>query len=156
MHLPQADPIPGATMPHSNSRRDFLKTSAAISAAAITLYWFSAERRMADETKSANDRPRVGCIGNGGMGTGDAKNIKKYGDIIANCDVDRTHAERLKKTVAEDKSEIYEDYRKLLDRQDVDIVTISTPDHWHTKIAIDALRPGKYIYCQKPRTPPIA
>src|ERR1700730_3946972 len=93
--IPPTDPNPGANMPHSNSRRDFLKTSAAVSAGALTPYWFSIERTMADETKSANDRPRVGCIGNGGMGTGDAKNIKKYGDIIANCDVDRSHAERL-------------------------------------------------------------
>ena len=41
---------------------------------------------------------------------------------------------------------------KLLDRKDIELVTISTPDHWHTKIAIDALRAGKDVYCQKPLT----
>jgi predicted dehydrogenase len=143
-------------MPHVDSRRDFLKTSAAVAAGTLTPYWFSTARTMADETKSANARPRVGCIGNGGMGTGDARNIKKYGDIVANCDVDKSNAERLQKTVADGKSEIYEDYRKLLDRKDVDVVTISTPDHWHTKIALDALRAGKDIYCQKPLTLTIA
>ncbi|MCY2964392.1 MAG: Gfo/Idh/MocA family oxidoreductase, partial [Planctomycetota bacterium] len=107
---------------------------------------------MADETKSPNDRPRVGCIGNGGMGRGDASNIKRYGDIIANCDVDRNHAEKLKTEIADGKSEIYGDYRKLLDRKDVDVVTISTPDHWHTRIALAALRAGKDVYCQKPLT----
>ncbi len=50
------------------------------------------------------------------------------------------------------KAEIYEDYRKLLDRKDIDVVTISTPDHWHVRIAIAALKAGKDIYCQKPLT----
>jgi predicted dehydrogenase len=109
---------------------------------------------MADETKSANDRPIVGCIGNGGMGQGDARAVKRYGDIVAFCDVDREHAEKAKNEprIGGGKGEIYEDYRKLLDRKDIDIVTISTPDHWHTRIAIAALQAGKDVYCQKPLT----
>ena len=102
----------------------------------------------------ANDRPRVGCIGNGGMGKGDARAIKKYGDILAFCDVDRKHAEAARddEKIGKGKADIYEDYRKLLDRNDIDAVTIGTPDHWHTKIAIDALRAGKDVYCEKPLT----
>ena len=134
------------------SRRDFLKATGLAAAGTMLPSLPIPSRTMADETKTPNERPRVGCIGNGGMGTGDANAIKKYGDIIANCDVDRSHAERLNEKVAGGKSTIYEDYRKLLDRKDVDIVTISTPDHWHTKIATDALRAGKDIYCQKPLT----
>jgi predicted dehydrogenase len=109
---------------------------------------------MADETKSANDRPRVGCIGNGGMGKGDARAARKYGDLVAFCDVDRDHSERTRNDakIGEGKGEIYEDYRKLLDRNDIDVVTISTPDHWHTRIAIAALQAGKDVYCQKPLT----
>lgn len=134
----------------SGSRRDFLQT---LGSAAVTAgWWFSTARTMADETRSPNDRPRVGCIGNGGMGRGDAGNARRYGDIVANCDVDRTHAERLNTEIAGGKSEIYADYRKLLERKDVDIVTISTPDHWHTRIALAALRAGKDVYCQKPLT----
>ena len=131
------------------SRRRLLAASAA---AAATPYFFSQARTVADDTKAKNDRPLVGCIGNGGMGRGDAGAIKQFGDIVANCDVDRVNAEKLKNEIAGGKSEIYEDYRKLLDRKDVELVTISTPDHWHTKIAIDALRAGKDVHCQKPLT----
>lgn len=131
------------------SRRQVLAASAA---AAATPYFFWQERTIADETKSKNDRPLVGCIGNGGMGRGDAQAIKQFGDIVANCDVDRNHAEKLNSDIAGGKSEIFEDYRKLLDRKDIELVTISTPDHWHTKIAIDALRAGKDVHCQKPLT----
>ncbi len=109
---------------------------------------------MADETRAPNERPRVGCIGNGGMGKGDARAIKKYGDILAFCDVDLKHAEgaRDDKQIGAGKGDIYDDYRKLLDRNDIDVVTISTPDHWHTAIATAALRAGKDVYCQKPLT----
>lgn len=109
-------------------------------------------RTMADDTKSPNARPRVGCIGNGGMGRGDASAAKRYGDIVAVCDVDRGHAESANKDIAGGKAEVFEDYRKLLDRKGIDIVTVSTPDHWHTKITVDAMRAGKDVYCQKPLT----
>src|SRR5262249_20648017 len=109
---------------------------------------------MADESKSPNARQRVGCIGLGGMGRGDARAVRSYGDILAVCDVDRKHAEqaRADKNIGQDKAEVYEDYRKRLDRKDIDVVTISTPDHWHTGIAIAALKSGKDVYCQKPLT----
>jgi len=76
---------------------------------------------------------------------------QEYGDVVAIADVDRQIGE---KAVAEfgGKAQLYEDYRKLLARKDVDVVMIGTPEHWHTKIVIDACRAGKDIYCEKPLT----
>ena len=70
---------------------------------------------------------------------------------MAVCDVDSKHAEGAKARVG-GKADVYGDYRKLLDRKDVEVVTITTPDHWHTKIAIDAMKKGKDVYCEKPLT----
>lgn len=135
------------------NRRAFLRESVG---AALTPNLFTAAGAMAaDLPKSKNDRHVIGCIGNGGMGRGDASAASAYGDVVALCDVDRNHAEAFKngsKTPFCAKAEIYEDYRKLLDRKDIDVVTISTPDHWHSRIAIAAMRAGKDIYCQKPLT----
>jgi predicted dehydrogenase len=136
------------------SRRDFLKSTATTTAGGLLLSYWLAPAAAADEPRAPNERLRVGCIGLGGMGQGDARAARRYGDIVAVCDVDREHAEKAKndKAIGDGKAEVYEDYRKLLDRKDIDVVTISTPDHWHTRIAIAALKAGKDAYCQKPLT----
>ena len=84
----------------------------------------------------------------------------KFGDVVACCDVDSDHMSEGKEictkaqTKGEQRPEIEtnEDYRKILDRKEFDIVTIVTPDHWHSKIAIEAMQAGKDIYCEKPLT----
>ena len=70
---------------------------------------------------------------------------------MAVADVDRNHAEGGREKSG-GKADVLGDYRKLLDRNDIEVVSIVTPDHWHTKIAIDAMRAGKDIYCEKPLT----
>ena len=134
---------------HKN-RRDFLR----VAAAGPLLAPLAAGRTMADETRAKNDRPRMALIGAGGQGTGDAYAAAQYGDFLAVCDVDRTHAEKAKahERIGKGKADVYEDYRKVLDRKDIDAVIIGTPDHWHSKILIEAMKAGKDAYCEKPLT----
>ena len=104
---------------------------------------------IAQESGSANERIGVGIVGAGGMGSGDAKQAARFGTIIAVADADLQHGERLKKAF-EDRPEVYQDYRQLLDRKDIDVIIQATPDHWHSKINIDAMRAGKDVYGEKP------
>jgi predicted dehydrogenase len=136
----------------TQNRREFLRVSAA-SPLLLPLV-APAGRTMADETRAKNDRPRLGLIGAGGQGSGDARGASHFGDFLAVCDVDAHHAERAKADshIGKGKADVYEDYRKLLDRKDIDAVIIGTPDHWHTKICIDAMKADKDIYCEKPLT----
>ena len=136
----------------TQTRRDFLRVSAA--SPLILPFLNPTGRTMADETKAKNERPRLGLIGAGGQGSGDARGASRYGDFLAVCDVDKRHAERAKADgrIGKGKADIYEDYRKVLERKDIDAVIIGTPDHWHTKICIDAMKAGKDVYCEKPLT----
>jgi myo-inositol 2-dehydrogenase / D-chiro-inositol 1-dehydrogenase len=80
-----------------------------------------------------------------------ADKAQEYGDIVAICDVDRQIAEKARAQFG-GQATIYEDYRDLLARDDIDVVTIGSPDHWHAKMLIDACRAGKDVYCEKPLT----
>jgi predicted dehydrogenase len=137
---------------HTQNRREFLRVASTSPALLPFLMPFG--RSMAEETQAKNDRPRLGLIGAGGQGSGDARGASQYGDFLAVCDVDKTHAERAKndRRIGKGKADICEDYRKLLDRKDIDAVIIGTPDHWHTRICIDAMKAGKDVYCEKPMT----
>jgi len=135
------------------SRREFLKTSGSVAAAAGAVAYFPwTEKAFANKDK--NDRPTIGCIGVGSMGTGDARGHAGFGDIVAVCDVDSSRAEKAKqdKNIGKGKADAYGDYRRVLERDDIDVVSVVTPDHWHVKIAIEALQAGKHVFCQKPLT----
>ncbi len=144
----------------STSRRDFLKTSTAALATASLPYWSTLTPSATAAYRSANERPVVGCIGTGSRWGGVGPQAMRFGDVAAVCDVDEAHAkrgeQRVKRTQKKDGKEptvdVYGEYRKILDRKDIDVVTIVTPDHWHSKIAIEAMKAGKDIYCEKPLT----
>ena len=88
------------------------------------------------------------------MGKGDARGHANFGNILAVCDVDSRHAHQANndENIGKGKADVYKDYRKILERNDIDVVSIVTPDHWHIKICIEALEAGKHVFCQKPLT----
>ncbi|MDB4665177.1 Gfo/Idh/MocA family oxidoreductase [Verrucomicrobia bacterium] len=135
------------------TRRGFLKFAALTSASTIP-QWYVEELHATPQeaaTKSANTRPRVALIGCGGMGRYDARLASKFGDIVALCDVD---AQRLRATREKDfpKATMFHDFRKLLDKDNIDAVICGTVDHWHAMVSIAAMRAGKDVYCEKPLT----
>jgi predicted dehydrogenase len=144
------------------TRRDFLKTSTLAAAGAALPYWFTSGRSLAEQAaRSPNERLTIGCIGVGDRWKQDPySRMRNYGDIVALADVDQNHLQTAKGMVEdftrsqgrEPKVETHEDYRKVLDRKDIDTVIIVTPDHWHSKIAIEAMQAGKDVYCEKPLT----
>jgi len=138
-----------------SSRRSFLKTAGAVTAASTLPSWLIEEcdaqpRRSRAESLPPSEKVNLALIGCGGQGTGDARNARRYGNIVAVCDVDAGHLAAAKKTFP--GAEGYADFRKLLERKDVDAVICGTVDHWHTLVAMAAMKAGKDIYCEKPLT----
>ncbi|MAD80249.1 MAG: dehydrogenase [Planctomycetaceae bacterium] len=135
-----------------STRRQFLTTTASVVAGgAMVPYWLTGAGAQAGETQAKNDRPHIGAIGIGGRGSAVLAQAAKFGDVVAVCDVDRTHAERARGKHG-GKATVYGDYRKLLDRKDIDIIVNATPDHWHTAVNIAACKAGKDVYTEKPLT----
>ncbi|MCE5251243.1 Gfo/Idh/MocA family oxidoreductase [bacterium] len=140
-------------MTRQPSRRTFLKTAAAAAGA------FSLGGLIPSTVSGANDRINFGVIGVGGMGSGHVNSLvgRSADDNIQVIGISDCYQRRINKAVGICKekgfnTEGYLDYRKLLDRKDIDAVLIATPDHWHSKISIEAMESGKHVYCEKPMT----
>ena len=136
-------------MKTSQNRRHFLKQSTAAALGLTLLPGFT--RKVA-----ASDRLRVAHIGINGMGTNHLKWFAALPEVetVALCDLDETHLAKAKSTLLElqpqAKVDTYGDFRKLLERKDIDAITCATPDHWHAQVAILAFEAGKDVYGEKP------
>ncbi|MGA0845399.1 MAG: Gfo/Idh/MocA family protein [Luteolibacter sp.] len=142
------------------SRRLFIKHASAAALAPLIL------RSGLLGAEAPSKQFRIGAIGTGRMGRGDISNalaagLKANASVVAVCDVDRKRAKSAAEMIGKFRSErklppieiqIYHDCRELLAREDIDGVTISTPDHSHAWIATAAADAGKAIYLQKPLT----
>ncbi len=145
-------------MPASNDsldRRDFLKTVGVAGATlgAARSAWAAKSSGKTGRVIGANDRINVGVIGCGGRGPYVANYFARVGrennacQIVAVCDV---YEKRKREQAEHFKVKGYLDYRELLAQPDLDAVIVATPDHWHAKMALDAMDQGKDVYLEKP------
>ncbi len=138
-------------------RRDFLVSAAGAGAAlGMGKQLMGAAGKSSGRVVGANDTINIGIVGQGGRGVYLARQFTKYAadnngacKIVAVCDV---YEKRKKKAAELNKCDGYLDYRELIARKDVDAVVVATPDHWHAKIALEAMDAGKDVYCEKPMT----
>lgn len=137
------------------NRRDFVKVGTGVGAAlgAASSVFAARPKSAAGRVIGANDKINLGVIGVGGRGGYLAREFAGIGErtngcqIVAVCDV----WERRKRENAEKhKCDGYLDYREVIQREDIDAVVVATPDHWHAKIALEAMDRGKDVYLEKP------
>lgn len=138
-------------------RREFLrKVSFSVSAAASGPYPIAASALGRDGEIAPSNRLSLALIGCGGMGRSNLRAFLKFPDVqvTALCDVDRNQLLFTKKMVDDryghSDCRIYEDFRELLVKEKLDIVTYAVPDHWHAVIALECLRSGLDVYGEKP------
>ena len=127
---------------HHVNRRQFISTAAAVLAVPTIL---------PRSVFGANERIVTGHIGVKNQGTNNLKAFRSTAAVV--CDVDRdvlAKAAKLLESNGVSKPGVHHDYRELLDRKDIDAVVVTTPDHWHALMTIDACKAGKDVYCEKP------
>jgi predicted dehydrogenase len=147
---------PTSTVPSGVSRRHFLKTTAAATVVAGFPTLVPASALGADGHTAPSNRITIGCIGVGGQGTSNMRAFlaQAGAQVVAVCDVDVARRAAAKQQVDEHYGDTacaeYSDFREIIARDDIDAVSIGTPDHWHSVITVAAARAGKDIYCEKP------
>ena len=142
----------------AGSRRKFLRDSIGFGATSAVLGGASASATSGDQVAGANERIRIALIGCGGMGRGDLRDFVKLPGVqcVALCDVDDAQAAVAQKeildadTVKQKPELVTRDFRRVLDRKDIDAVIVATPDHWHALPTILACQAGKDVYVEKP------
>jgi len=139
------------------SRRRFLAEAAGATVAAVGFPYFVPSSALGQTgTVAPSNRIVIGCIGVGGQGTGNMRGFlgKNEVQVVAVCDVDKDHQDKAKKIV-DDKygnsdCKSYLDFREVIERQDIDALSLALPDHWHSIPAVMGARAGKDIHAEKP------
>lgn len=137
------------------TRRQFLQKSASMSAG-LVFGSFAAQATIAklaaaEKARSKVERLGIAAIGMRYQGSVIAEKARAFGDIIAIADVDRHVREQARASFGS-TPRIFENYADMLQLDGIDVVLIGAPDHWHSKMLIDAVRAGKDVYCEKPLT----
>src|SRR5438445_11746320 len=138
-------------MSHRSSRRDFLKAAAGVTAAVPTVLRARTQGTTPLQEVPPNERIQVATIGLGIQGQSDTRSaLRARGvELVAVADV---YDGRLARSKGLWGAQVFttRDYREVLARPEVDAVIIATPDHWHARIAMDAMKAGKDVYVEKP------
>src|SRR5260221_4432474 len=125
------------------SRRKFLQTTSLASAG----FWLAGPRAGFGRPLSPNEKLNLGVIGVAGRGGDDLKEVSGE-NIVALCDVDDNNL--LAAGAKYPQAKTYNDFRKLIDRKDLDAIVIGIPDHSHAVAAVAAIKSGRHVYCEKP------
>ncbi|MFN9720615.1 MAG: Gfo/Idh/MocA family protein [Planctomycetota bacterium] len=142
---------------HRQNRRSFLRSAA--SGTVLAASAFAAPMILPRRVFGSNERIAVGAVGVRNQGSGNIKRFLGAGaDVVAICDVDSKVAAAAAELVGKNhpQPKLFSDYRQLLEEKGIDAVVITTPDHWHAMMTIDACRAGKDVYCEKPLSLTIA
>ena len=155
--------IPNADLNAGETRRTFIK-QAAVAAAAVgaanlfkTPVYGQNQAPSAGRVIGANDRITVGYIGTGKQGMVHVNSQKKFAaeNNIAQaavCDLYQRHLDEARAATGVSEAAAFRDYRKLLERKDIDAVVAAPVDNWHAQVSMDALEAGKHVFCEKPMT----
>ena len=141
----------------SQNRRQFLQGSVAAGASVLAAGAATTTGASANTSiLGANERIRVGLIGCGGMGQADLRDFLKVEGVqcIALCDVDDSKTAETREWMTGQNAQppdlVTRDFRRVIDRRDIDAVIVGTPDHWHALPTIMACQAGKDVYVEKP------
>jgi predicted dehydrogenase len=135
------------------NRRNFIRAAGAVSAGTLLpgMHLLAATQEEAGKPVAANDHIQIALIGAGGQGMGDTKTAIQVPGVklVAVADCYNGRLARSKELWGDDIFTT-RDYAEILARKDIDAVIIGTPDHWHKKASVDAMKAGKDVYCEKP------
>jgi predicted dehydrogenase len=145
----------------NQSRREFVVNSGKLLAGGMLLPAFTLSAQANQKGKSANNKIHIALIGCRGIGWANLNAFMRLPEVecVALCDIDDsvlTQRAAEFESITGKKPQLYKDFRKLLDKKDIDIVIIATPDHWHCLMTVMACQAGKDVYVEKPLANSIA